>query len=77
MISCVRNQRVVYECNFDSANNIDGCNGQFSYAANGQVAGVVQYLDAFNTELKYDLTDLTSTSKILNIFIRNYWLFKH
>lgn len=63
LIFCVKSQRVVYECNFDSASSIEGCGGIFNYAVNGQQAGVLQYLDGFNSDLKYDLTDLSSTSK--------------
>lgn len=64
--------RVIYECNFDNVqNNAVGCDGVFAYDLNGQLSGVTEHISAVSTDLKCDITDLTSTSK----FVLKYYNF--
>ena len=54
--------------NDDSTIN-NGCNGEFSYSINGQQAGPFQYIEGVSTDLGFDVTDLTSISIYILIYI--------
>ena len=65
--------QIVYECDFDSViNNAVGCEGFFSFGVNGQQSGVVDYIVATATDLKYDVTDLTSTSESNTVSLKSH-----
>ena len=53
---------IVYKCDFDDANSLSGCDGQFSYSTDSQQSGVVNSIQGVTSELTFDLTDLTSIS---------------
>ena len=55
---------IVFKCDFDAANSMTGCDGRFAYSSSSQQSGVYNSISGFNTELTFDLTDLTSICKI-------------
>jgi hypothetical protein len=64
---------IVFKCDFDTANSATGCDGRFSYSSNSQKSGVVNSISGVTTELKFDLTDLTSISK--NFYLKYFLKF--
>ena len=51
----------VFECNFDDADKTTACNGSFNHSIKNQIVDVFETSKTANTELKYDVTDYTSS----------------
>ena len=56
-------EEIVFNCDFDSANNQEACGGSFTNNINGQTVGVFDSSNSLTTNLKYDVTDYSSISK--------------
>jgi len=55
-------ETIVYECDFDKANKLTACNGFFNHSLKDQIVDVFQTSNTLNTDLKYDVTDYTSSN---------------
>ena len=63
----------VFECNFDNANKTTACNGSFNHSVKNQIVDVFETSNTANTELKYDVTDYTSSiCFIIYSFLYNF-----
>ena len=53
-------ESILFSCNFDDSNIFEACSGRFTNNINGQKVNVFKQTDTLKSDLKFDLTDITS-----------------
>ncbi len=64
---------VIFKCDFNDADKTTACNGSFNHSVKNQIVDVFETSNTANTELKYDVTDYTSSiCFIIYSFLYNF-----